>query len=98
MGRVAFSSSRKARRRSRRSGVSGAVDPMCQLCDRDRTQSSLHFTDLLSDLFEELSNREMLPLGFDNNTGVENHSQAGGLHRRLRPAIPSSTSFMKPSS
>src|SRR2546422_322277 len=41
-------------------GSVGAIDPMRQLGNGDRTESCFRFADFLSDLFEELSDVEML--------------------------------------
>jgi hypothetical protein len=61
-------------------------------------QRGFPLSDLLDNLFEELGNVELRPFRFDDYTGIEDYSQDGGFHGWLRLAMPSSTSFIKPSS
>jgi hypothetical protein len=59
-----------------------------------------HFriTQLLCGRLQEPFDNESSLLGLDQHVRIENHSHSGGVHGRLRLAIPSSTSFIKPSS
>jgi len=52
----------------------------------------------LGDSSEEPGDIGMLAFSLDSDTGIEYYSQDGGFHGWLRLAMPSSTSFMKPSS
>ena len=61
-----------------------------------RAASRLH--DLGGDVLQEAGDVEALPLCLDDDAGIEYYSQDGGFHGLLRSAIPSATSFMKPSS
>jgi hypothetical protein len=74
------------------------VDPMHQFGNGEGTQSGLRLAPVLDDLLEELGNIELLSFGLDNNTRLEDYSQDGGFPGWLRLAMPSSTSFIKPSS
>jgi len=75
-----------------------AIDPMRQFRHGDCAERDFRLTYFRKDHFQELGDVEMPALAFDHNAGVENYSQNGGFHGSLRREIPSSTSFMKPSS
>ena len=74
------------------------VDPMHQFGNGDGRQRGFPLADLLDDLFEKLGDAELLAFCLDDYAGVEDYSQDGGFHGWLRLAMPSSTSFIKPSS
>src|SRR5688572_22777387 len=71
---------------------------MCEFGHTDRAQRRCTIADLRNDVFEETRHVETLALCFDHDAGVEDYSQDGGFHGLLRSRMPSSTSFMKPSS
>jgi hypothetical protein len=82
LGTVAFSSSRKARRRSRRLGRVGAVDPVTDFGNGHRAEHDGNVSNYFLDTLDSLIWPQIPALGGNQDTGVMAGGAPGSLLRR----------------
>jgi hypothetical protein len=72
LGTVAFSSSRKARRRSQSLGRVGAVDPVTDFGNGDRAEHDGNVSNYFLDTLDSLIWPQIPAFGGNQDTGVQN--------------------------